>query len=104
VLVPGGFRPSVGARGLPFALLLSPPSLPEVMMPRLDDLDPDVSARVAEAEERARTGTQVDGDRVSARELRRWIDDLRAPLDGAMDARSSREVPRMGHGSDKAAG
>jgi hypothetical protein len=73
-------------------------------MPLQDDLDPTIRARIAEAEERVRKGVQANSRRVEARELGRWIDELRATLERALDARGSRAIRGMGSGSDKAAG
>jgi hypothetical protein len=71
-------------------------------MSRQDDLDPDVRARIRDAEERIRSGAPVtNGELVDARELRKWIEQLQAFL-GDVEAPSPGEASSLGARTDQA--
>jgi hypothetical protein len=79
-------------------------SPPEVMMSRLDDLDRDVRARIAEAEERVRSGAQATSSELTgARELGKWIEQLKAYLEEVEES-SPVETSGLGARTDQASG
>lgn len=70
-------------------------------MSRQDDLHPDVRARIRDAEAHVRSGAPVaNGELVDARELGKWIEQLRAFL-GDVEAPSSGEASSMGARTDQ---
>ena len=73
-------------------------------MPPQDKVDAATRALIAKAEERVKTRSLGKGTRMGDEELGRWIDELQARLDRALDSGESREVPGMGRGADRAAG
>jgi hypothetical protein len=69
-------------------------------MSRQDKLDPDVRARIHDAEERVRSGAPVtNGELVDPRELSKWIEQLRAHL-GEVATPSTGEARGLGARTD----
>lgn len=71
-------------------------------MSRQDHLDPDVRARIAEAEARVRSGAPTtNGELVDARELEKWLEQLRAYL-REVEAPTTGEASELGSRTDEA--